>query len=134
MLCRASLVAAGLLAASALAACSAVPKRESAGEHREQFLQYAGPPIESFTYLRRYSAWRPLGDRQLVLWTDRDDAYLLTVLPPCVGLDVADGIGVSSSSHTITRGVDAVTFDHQDCFISQIRHVNYEQMRRATRG
>ena len=115
-------------------ATTVVPKQVSDSERREQFLHYAGPPIESVTYLQHYYAWRPLGNLQLVLWTTINDAYLLSVLPPCVGLDFADGISVTSSSNTITRGVDAVRFDHQYCYISQIRHVDYEAMKREVKA
>jgi len=124
------------LLVSVLAGCATtvVPKQLSDSERREQFLHYAGPPVDSVTYLQHYYAWRPLGNLQLVLWSSINDAYLLTVLPPCVGLDFADGINVTSSSSTITRGVDAVRFDHQYCYISQIRQVDYEAMKRAEKA
>jgi len=124
--------AAGIAAsvASVLLGCAATAKRTTEGGPAEQFLRYAGPPIESFTYLRHYYAWKPLGNLQVALWTDINDAYLLTVLPPCVGLDFARGISVSSTANTITRGVDALKFDQQYCFITQIRHVDYLAMKR----
>jgi hypothetical protein len=129
---RASWVLAGL-ALTVLAACStAIPKRVSVAERREQFLQYAGPPVDTFTYLGRYYAWRPLGKLQLVIWTTINDAYLITVLPPCVGLDFATGIRLTSTGHTVTRGIDAIEFDQQHCFISQIRPVDYLAMKKAT--
>jgi hypothetical protein len=115
-----------------IAACGTTvwPRRPSSAQERANFARFAGPPINSFTYLLHYYAWTPLGHRQLVLWTDINDAYLITVLPPCVGLDFAYGVGVTSDAHMVTRGVDAITFDHQYCIISQIRHVNYLAMKR----
>lgn len=124
------------LALLCVTACgtTAVPKRPSSAEQVAQFRQFAGPPINGFTYLQHYYAWTPLGNLQLVIWTDINDAYLITVLPPCVGLDFTSGVDITNTAHTVTRGVDAVTFDHQYCLIKQIRYVNYLAMKRATHG
>lgn len=122
------------LALIGLAACApAAPKRASPpSAETQQFLRFAGPAVDSFTYLRPYYSWKPLGNLQLVVWTDINDAYLITVLPPCVGLDFANGIRVTSASHMVTRGIDAIDFDGQHCFISQIRPVDYLAMKKAT--
>lgn len=119
------------LAAVSLAACESNGSRGPAtAEQRSQFEQFAGPPIESFTYLLHYYTWQPLGQLQLVLWTTINDAYLITVQPPCVGLDFTSRIHLTSAAHTVTRRIDAVTFGDQHCFITQIRPVNYLAMKR----
>jgi hypothetical protein len=119
-----------LALAATLVACATRPEKITYAGTLEQYKSFASEPVDHITYLGRYTAWKPLSDRQLALWTTRHDAYLLTVLPPCVGLNFADGIKVSFDSRTITRGVDAVSFRDQHCFISEIRPVDYTRMQR----
>jgi Family of unknown function (DUF6491) len=118
--------------AALLAGCSSTfwTPTTPAPERREQYLHYASAPVESFTYLRDYYAWTPIGNFQLVLWTTINDAYLITVLPPCVGLDFATGIRLTKTANTVTRGVDKIEFQDQTCFISQLRPIDYEAMKR----
>jgi Family of unknown function (DUF6491) len=118
--------------ATVLGACGTTvwTPRTPAGVRREQYLHYAGPPVDSFTYLRDYYAWTPIGNYQLVLWTTINDAYLITVMPPCVGLDFARGIHLTQTANTVTRGVDKILFQDQICFISQLRPVDYLAMKR----
>ncbi len=129
LLARATLLGIGLLS---VVACGTTvwPKRPSNAEQLAQFQQFAGPPINDFTYLLHYYAWKSLGNYQLVVWTTINDAYLLTVLPPCVGLDFTYDVHLTSAARTVTRGIDAVTFGRQYCIISQIRPVNYLAMKK----
>ena len=101
------------------------------GPTREQFLQFAGPPVDRFTWIGRYYAFTVLGKQQVVVWTTINDAYLLTVTAPCVGLDFVNGIHFTSSARTVTRGVDGLLVDGQKCFITEIRPVDYRAMKKA---
>ncbi|MGH9379579.1 MAG: DUF6491 family protein [Thermoanaerobaculia bacterium] len=47
-------------------------------------------------YFRRFDGWRPLGQNRLVVWTGDEDAYLLTVEPPCLDLEYATGISITT--------------------------------------
>jgi hypothetical protein len=118
------------LLAATLVACATRPEKVTYAGTLEQYKSFAGEPVDHIIYLGRYTAWKPLGDRQLALWTTIQDAYLLNVLPPCVGLLFANGIQVSFDNRRITRGVDAVSFRDQHCFISEIRPVDYARMQR----
>jgi len=122
---RAAVLTGLLLTATACAA-----ERFTLGEQREQFARYAGPPIERFTYLGRYEGWRALGDDLVVVWTDINTTYLLTIEQPCLGLHFESDLRLTSSAHTVTQGIDAVLVQHQRCRVSEIRHVNYAQMRK----
>ncbi|HUN26237.1 MAG TPA: DUF6491 family protein [Steroidobacteraceae bacterium] len=131
MKCHSRWLALGV-ALAGLGACAHIwPAQPSDAERRADYAKYAGPPLESFTYLRHYYGWQPLGKLQLVVWTDIDDAYLIRVLPPCIGLDFVSGVGFTNQGGLVTRGVDAVTFGRQYCFIAQIRHVDYLAMKKA---
>lgn len=119
-----------------IAACTTTGglKRSTTAVQRARFEKFAGPPLTSFTYLGHYYAWTPLGAHQLVLWTTPEDAYLITVQPPCVGLDFTFGIRMSAFAHTVTRRIDAVMFKDQRCLIAQIRRINYRAMTREPHG
>ena len=127
-------IGAAILAA-ALAACTTTSPNQRDDAARAQFEQYAGPPIGSFTYLGRYYGWRSLGRDTLVIWTTVNDAYLITVLDPCIKLPFANGIGLTSTAHTVDRNFDWVllgrapsTLDR--CHIDTIRKVDYLRMKR----
>jgi hypothetical protein len=110
-------------------ACSGIPQRINDQQLREQYLQYAGAPIDHFTYLSRYDSWRALSRTQLVVWTTMNDAYLLTVREPCINLQFTQRIGLSSTAGTVSNGLDFVLVDHDRCQITEIRPVEYKQMR-----
>jgi hypothetical protein len=124
-----------LYAALALlpAACSGIPQRAKDQQLQQQYLEYAGAPVERFTYLGRYDSWRALGNNQLVVWTDFNDAYLLTVRAPCINLPFAQRIGLSSTAGTVDSGLDSVLVDRDRCQITEIRPVDYKKMRAELR-
>lgn len=119
----------GVALAVLVAACSGIPQRARDQQVQEQYLQYAGAPIDHFTYLSRYDSWRALNRTQLVVWTTMNDAYLLTVREPCINLPFTQRIGLSSTAGTVTNGLDFVLVDHDRCQITQIRPVDYKKMR-----
>jgi hypothetical protein len=80
---------------SLLAACSGIPRQARDNERLERYQQYAGPPIDSFTYLGRYDGWNSLDESHLVVWTGINTAYLITVQPPCNDLRFAERIGLT---------------------------------------
>jgi hypothetical protein len=118
--------------AALLAACTPLPpisKQDAATE--ATLLKFAGPPIDSFTYLGRYDGFRTLGDKQVVLFTTINDAYLIRVRDPCINLRYANTVGLTSSDRTVNRAFDFVLSDHQRCRIDTIRHIDYAAMKRA---
>jgi len=121
----------GILAA--LAACSSIPRAERDRQALERYWDYAGLPVNSFTYLGRLTGFQTLSQYQLVVFTGVNDAYLLTVSPPCSGLQFANGIGFTSRTRTIYKGFDEVRFERERCRISEIRPVNYREMKKAMR-
>jgi hypothetical protein len=122
---RSACVAMALLAP----ACSGIPQRVSDEEQQQQYLQYAGAPIDQFTYLSHYDSWRSLSRTQLVVWTTTNEAYLLTVREPCINLQFTQRIGLTSTAGTVSSRLDSVLVDHERCQITQIRPVDYKKMR-----
>ena len=117
-------------AAALLAACSStIPRHESDAQQRARYQAYAGPPQNSFTWLGRYYSFDALGDNHLVLFTTPSDAYLITVHPPCTDLNFAQGIGLTSTGHTVNAHLDSVIVKGWRCPIDEIRRVDYQKMR-----
>ena len=123
-------VAVALLAA----ACSGIAQRANDQQQLQQYLQYAGAPIDHFTYLSRYDSWRSLSRTQLVVWTTINEAYLLTVREPCINLQFTQRIGLSTTAGTVTNLLDSVLVDRERCQITEIRQVDYKKMRADLRN
>lgn len=123
-----------LVMAALLAACSGIPRQQRDNAQLERYLRYAGPPVDHITYLGRYDGWESLGQYQLVVWTGINDAYLITVLPPCQDLQFTQRIGLTSTAHTVNARLDSVLVRHWRCQISEIRPVDYLRMRQDMRA
>jgi hypothetical protein len=132
--------AAGVLAL--LGACaSSSPQKGSAAvtgtpAQQQAFVRYsayAGPPIDSFTWLGHFYSWEALGRDRLVVFTTPSDAYLLKVWPTCDLRFVINTIGVSSTAGTVNAHLDSVNIDspptgRMSCPIEEIRKVDYRRM------
>ncbi|HSY07128.1 MAG TPA: DUF6491 family protein [Steroidobacteraceae bacterium] len=115
------------------AACSSTSHAVKDREALQQFLQYAAAPVDSFTYLGRYDDWRSLSRTQLVVWTSLNQAYLLTVREPCINLQFTNRVGLTSTAGTVTNRLDSVLVDRERCQITEIRPVDYKNMRAELR-
>jgi hypothetical protein len=119
--------------AALLAACAAIPLREREAANRARFEAYAGKPVDHLTWLTSYNGWEPISPDQLVVWTDINDAYLITVFPPCTNLMFAHRIGLTSSASTVYAHFDAVKVEGWRCMINTIQPVDYRRMQRDLR-
>jgi Family of unknown function (DUF6491) len=111
---------------------SGTPAQQQALAH---YTAFAGPPLQSFTWLGRFWSWEPLSRDQLVVWTTNNAAYLLKIWPPCDLRFAGLGIGISSTASTIYRGADSVIVrsgaQPQRCPIDSIRRIDVPAMRAA---
>jgi hypothetical protein len=97
----------------------------------QTFLNYAGPPIDNFTYLGRYYGVRVLGGPYVALWTTNSDGYLIKVMEPCTNLPFANKIDLTSASRTVTRNYDYVIVGQDRCHIDTIQRLDIEAMKQA---
>lgn len=124
-----------LLAAALLAAgCSGIPRRQRDQEQLDRYLRYAGEPVDRITYLGHYDNWQSVSRYQLVLWTNINDAYLITVRPPCEDLQFAQRIGITQTGSTISSRLDSVLVKHWRCQISEIRPIDYLRLKKDARA
>jgi Family of unknown function (DUF6491) len=110
----------------AVCAIADTPATEAANLARVE--KYVGAPVEGFTMWSMYK-WQGLGPEKLAVWTKINEAYLLTVEQPCIHLQDARGIHVTSQmSHQVNRRLDFVNFASQHCRITEIRPIDYKTM------
>ena len=122
--------AAILLTAAVLTACSGIPRRESDQKMLARYTSYAGEPVTEFRTYSAYDSWSPIDDHHVLIQTNVNEAYLITVFGPCTNLPFASHLAVTSRfPNTVSTGFDSIRVDRQTCRISEIRPVDYRQMR-----
>ena len=122
-----------LMAAALLTSCSGIPLKQREAAERARFEAYAGKPVDHFTWLTRYEGWEPISRNQLVVWTDINKAYLITVFSPCTDLMFARRIGLTSTADTVYAHFDSVRAEGWRCIIDTIRPVDYRRMQHDLR-
>jgi hypothetical protein len=122
--------AAILLTVTALSACSGIPRRESDQQMLARYSAYAGDPVSEFRTFTSYNSWTPIDNHHVVIQTNVNEAYLLTVFEPCINLPFATRLAVTSRfPNTVSSGFDSIRVGRDRCRISEIRPINYRQMR-----
>lgn len=117
--------AAALVICALLAGCATtVPPGEAPPD---EYLPYAGAPVDEFHFFRLYD-WQRAGKDRVVLWTDPGQAYLVTVMPPCVELDFTEYLGVSSTVQTVSRFESLFPGRHDRCPITEIRPLDVKRL------
>ena len=110
-----------LLATSAFA--QTAEKQEKA---LSEYLPYAGEPVDRFQFwdLQR---WELVGEYKVVVWPRLNEAYLLTVDPPCQDLRWAQKIGVTSTANSVSKSFYSVVVGKFKCRINEIRPIDYKK-------
>jgi len=123
-----------LVAAILAAGCSGIPRRDRDQEQLDRYLRYARAPVDHITLLNRYDNWQSVSKYQVVLFANVNDAWLITVSPPCENLQFAQRSVITQTANTINAKFDAVVVKHWRCQITEIRPIDYLQMRRDQRA
>ncbi|HZF15979.1 MAG TPA: DUF6491 family protein [Steroidobacteraceae bacterium] len=118
-----------LCLAGLLAACSSAPERTYVRDPLDRYDRYAGPPIDRFAYRGSLDGWRAVDRDRVVVWTTPDDAYLLTVERDCQDLTQVSRLRLTSSREDFDRTYDYMVIGGDRCRITDIRHVDYAEMR-----
>lgn len=116
------------VAAALLAACADTPPARHDAAQRASFMAHAGKPVERFTWLASYRRWTPISSDQVVVWTDLNQVYLVTVFHPCANLWFAHAIGFTHSGDNVYAHLDSVKADGWTCSIKTIQPVDYRRM------
>ena len=116
------------LAAAALLAGCATPRPYGAA--LDEYLPFAGPPIRDFHFWELYS-WEAVGPYQIVLWATPWEAYFVTVAQPCINLEWAHRVGVTSTAGTVSHFESVLVGHGERCPIIEIRAIDTKQLRVA---
>ncbi|MGH8299265.1 MAG: DUF6491 family protein [Steroidobacteraceae bacterium] len=122
-----------LVAAAFLVSCSGIPLKQREAAERSRFEAYAGKPVDHFTRLTDYEGWEPISPDQVVVWTDINDAYLITVFHPCTDLMFARRMGLTGFARSVYAHFDSVRADGWKCMINTIQPVDYRRMEQDLR-
>ena len=118
------------LTAAALSACSGIPRRESDQQVLARYQQYAGDRVDEFRTFGAFNSWSPIDDHHVLVQTNVNEAYLISVFEPCTNLPFATRLAITSRfPNQVQSGFDSVRVGRQSCRISEIRPVNYRQLR-----
>ena len=115
-------------AATLLTACATSPPARHDAAERASFMAHAGKPVDRFMWRNSYRRWTPLSSDQVVVWTDLNQAYLVTVFHPCANLWFARGIGFTHTGDDVYAHLDSVKADGWTCSIKTIQPVDYRRM------
>ena len=109
-----------------LATSASAQTREKQEKALIQYLPYAGTPVDRFQFwdLQR---WELVGEYKVVVWPRLNEAYLLTVDPPCQDLRWAQKIGVTSTANSVSKSFDSVVVGKFKCRINEIRPIDYKK-------
>jgi hypothetical protein len=120
----------GLLALTLLSACSGIPRQEEGRNALERYTPYLGERVSQFNMYTRFDGWSPVDDRHVLVHTNVNETYLLTIAPACFELPFATRLGVTSRfPNTVSSGFDSIRVDGATCRITDIQRVNYKQMK-----
>ena len=114
-----------------VALAAALPAQAITDREKEQlalYQRFAGAQVDDmpFWHLQRYES---LGDEAVVVWTGVNDAWLITVRPPCAELPWAKAIGLTSTLHRVSAKFDHVIAGRDRCMIASIQPIDYKALR-----
>jgi len=119
-----------LLALTLLSACASIPRNDDSEKAIARYTPYLGQPVSQFNTYTRFDSWSPVDNDHVLIQTNVNEAYLLTLAPGCFDLPFATSLGVTSKfPHAVQSGFDSIRVGRQSCRITQIQPVNYKQMR-----
>ena len=117
-----------------LAGCAQQPVQDSSttgGHQTIDYTKYVQGPVPWFHFTSLYS-WDSNQTGYVVVWTSPVQAYRLTLVGPCLGLQSAAGvIGLTSQGGEVSSTRDAVIAGGDHCKIMQIERLDARAIRAA---
>jgi hypothetical protein len=105
-----------------LTACASTLKKDEL-----KYQDYAGEPISSF-WMPRQDGWSRVDDTHIVIRTQINKEYLLTITGFCPDLNFAEAIGVTSTGNTVDL-FEKVIVGKDKCMIREIRPIDSARMK-----
>ncbi len=115
-----------LTVALLLTGCANTIARMKGADAELNYADYAGEPINSFA-MTTFDGWTVVGDKEVVIRTAVNNAYLIKVVGYCPNLKFTPTIGVTSSAGQVDR-FEKVIVGRDRCMISEIRPIDMVRM------
>lgn len=116
-----------------LASCAGTPLAHNDATERASYMAHAGQPVDRFVWDTSYHRWTALSSDQVVVWTNLNRAYLVTVLHPCADLWFAHNIGFTQTGDSVYARLNLVKADGWTCGIKTIQPVDYRGVQQDLR-
>jgi hypothetical protein len=119
-----------LLALTLLTACASARRAEEQNkEMLARYSAYTGEPVSQINSYTHFDSWTPVDNEHVIIHTNVNQTYLLTLAPPCIDMPFATRLGIKTRfPHEIQSGFDSVRVGRENCRIIDIRPLNYKQM------
>ncbi len=118
------------LALLAMAGCTTSQEYRARQDARlAEYEAHAGAPVKQIRLYTGLDSWDALAPDRIAIFIGVNRAYLLKLRAPCSGLEFQQQIGISSTNRVIDVNFDKVYFEHQVCFLAEIRPVDYKAMK-----
>ena len=118
-----------LVTAALLAGCASAPATQGGSAQRASYMAHAGQPVDHLVFHTPYKRLAAISSDQLVVWTDLEQPYLVTVHHPCTNLWFARHIGLTQTGDNVYAQTNVVKADRWTCAIKTIQPVDYRQMK-----
>lgn len=122
-----------LLFAAVLAACAQQPARRTSAHHPPAAIdygKYVQGTVPWFQFNSLYS-WDSNQLGSVVVWTTPRQAYLLSLVGPCLGLQNTLAIALTSQSGLVNSNRDYVIAGGDRCQIMRIQRLDAKAIRAA---
>ena len=110
-----------------LAGCASTIARLKGPDANLKYADYAGKPVTSF-WMSSFDGWAPVEKDQLIVRSDMNKVYLVTVAPYCPDLRFARGIAITSMGGSMDR-FDKIIVEHIHCLIKSIQPIDMVKMK-----
>jgi hypothetical protein len=120
-----------VLAVTLLTACaSARMAEQKQKEALARYQPYLGETVSQYSRYTHNDGWTPVDNEHVVVTTNVNDAYMLTVAPPCINLPFANlAIGVTERfPNVVSSGFDSILVKGERCRITRIQKLDYKRM------
>lgn len=110
------------------AGTAAAQTRERQQEALDAYMPYVGESVDRFQFWD-LKQWELVAPDKVVVWPRLNQAFLITVDKPCIELEWAKSIGLTSSANTVSVRFDSVKAGRDTCRINLIQKIDYKKYR-----
>jgi hypothetical protein len=95
-----------------------------------RYQPYIGETVSQYTRYTHNEGWSAVDNEHVIVTSNVNEAYLLSVAPPCMNLPFAGvAIGVTERfPNVVSSGFDSVRVRGESCRILKIQKVDYKRM------